>query len=68
MLETAYELLAKNGALPEEYIPHPLKGKYMGCIDGHIQPDWVLIYEVITDENIIVLHRTGRHQDVFSGY
>ena len=68
LLYVAYDHLETTGTLPEHYKPHPLRGDYKGCIDVHIQPDWVLIYEVIEDEKVIVLHRTGRHQDVFSGY
>lgn len=67
-LEVAFRHLADTGTLPDSYKPHPLRGDYKGCIDAHIQPDWVLIYEVLEDEKVILLHRTGRHQDVFSGY
>lgn len=68
LLSKAYAFLGETGMLPAEYKPHPLRGDFVGCIDAHIQPDWVLIYEVIEEEKMIVLHRTGRHQDVFSGY
>ena len=67
-LTTALELLVAQGTLPAAYKPHPLRGEFRGCIDAHIAPDWVLIYEVFEDERIIVLRRTGTHQDVFKHY
>lgn len=68
LLHEALGILSSTGSLPPKYKPHPLKGEYKGCIDAHIQPDWVLIYEVDEEAGIIVLHRTGRHQDVFKSY
>ena len=66
-LNEAYPHLIETGTLPPRYRAHPLRGEYDGHMDAHIAPDWVLIYEV-RDEHTIVLHRTGRHQDMFSGY
>lgn len=68
LLNATYAILAEHGALPPAYGSHPLRGDYLGCLDAHIRPDWVLIYEVIEQDKIVVLHRTGRHQDVFSNY
>jgi len=67
LLNIAQDILTKTGTLPESYGPHPLRGEYTNCIDAHIAADWVLIYEVL-DNEIIVLRRTGSHQDVFKGY
>ena len=67
-LTAALDVLAAQGALPAVYKPHPLRGEFRGCIDAHIAPDWVLIYEVFEDECIIALRRTGTHQDVFKQY
>jgi mRNA interferase YafQ len=68
LLAQATDLLIAEGSLPPHYKPHPLGGDYKGCMDAHIKPDWVLIYEVIEEEKVVVLHRTGTHQDVFSNY
>jgi len=64
LLIIAQSLLAETGTLPEQYKPHPLRGDYVDCIDAHIEPDWILIYELVAD-NIIVLRRTGTHSDLF---
>ena len=51
--------------LPAEYVPHPLLGNYVGFIDAHIRPDWILIYELIEAEQVVLLHWTGTHADLF---
>ena len=67
-LQKAHDLLQQTGALPKEYAPHPLRGDYVGCIDAHIKPDWVIIYEVFEDDQAVVLRRTGSHQELFKNY
>lgn len=57
------EMLLNEKSLPESYEDHPLRGKFMGARDCHIEPDWVLIYEI--EENELILHRTGSHADLF---
>jgi mRNA interferase YafQ len=55
--------LAELGRLPASFHPHPLKGKWKGVWDCHIEPDWLLLYEV--DEEAVTLYRTGTHADLF---
>ena len=62
-LIAAVELLAETGALPEGYSPHQLSGEWKGVSECHIDPDWLLIYEVTPDE--VLLIRTGTHSDLF---
>ncbi len=64
LLIVAQRLLAETGTLPGQYKPHSLRGDYVDCIDAHLAPDWILIYEII-DNDIIVLRRTGTHSDLF---
>ena len=42
---------------------HDLTGNYAGCRECHIQPDWLLIYQI--GNGIIVFERTGTHSDLF---
>ncbi|GHV23459.1 RelE/StbE family addiction module toxin [Clostridia bacterium] len=73
LLSEAMEILAEDGKLPTKYLPHPLKGKYKitGVWDGHIEPDWILLWTVEDDdsdenyEGTIVFVRTGTHSDLF---
>ncbi len=57
------QLLAEQ-ELPTKYRDHALIGQYKGTRECHIEPDWLLIYEVTATE--IVLIRTGSHSDLFS--
>jgi mRNA interferase YafQ len=57
------ELLAADGTLPPAYRPHILRGDWKGVWECHIEPDWLLIYEVTATE--VVLIRTGSHVDLF---
>lgn len=58
-------LLLQNGqAVPSEYKPHMLHGAYKGCMECHIQGDFLLIW--IDDVNdIIELVRLGTHSELF---
>ncbi len=62
-LIAAVELLAENGLLPGAYRPHKLSGEWKGVWECHIEPDWLLIYEVTPIE--VLLIRTGSHSDLF---
>ena len=57
------ETLAEDGSLTTTLKPHPLSGGWKGIWDCHIEPDWLLLYEV--SETEVVLHRTGTHSDLF---
>jgi mRNA interferase YafQ len=62
-LFAAVELLAEEGELPPAYRPHLLTGEWSGVWECHIEPDWLLIYE-ITDREVILI-RTGTHSELF---
>ncbi len=55
--------LAAEEDLPPQYKDHSLKGEWFGCRDLHLEPDWLLIYEIRGD--ILGLARTGTHADIF---
>jgi mRNA interferase YafQ len=62
-LYAVVESLAKGEALAPRHKPHPLKGAWQPKWDCHIEPDWLLIYEVTKD--YVLLARTGTHSDLF---
>ncbi len=62
-LIAAVELLAEIGTLPSAYRPHALSGEWKGVWECHIEPDWLLIYQVTPAE--VLLIRTGSHADLF---
>jgi len=57
-------MLENNIELPEEYLTHPLKGKYKGCWECHIEGDFLLIW-IDEENNIIELVRLGSHSELF---
>ena len=65
LLYEVVDLLANDKELPSKYADHDLIGNYNGYRECHIKPDWLLIYQIIDNELIFLLSRTGRHCDVF---
>lgn len=59
------EKLANGEALEENYLDHDLSGNYQGCREWHIEPDWLLIYEVFDDVLVLLLNRIGSHSELF---
>ena len=66
-LDRVVLLIAMEDPLPPSYGAHPLHGNWEGCMDCHIDGDWVLIYELHDDANPkqVTFHRTGTHSDLF---
>ena len=64
-LTTVLELLVQGKELPPKYKDHPLSGNFVGCRECHIEPDWLLVYEIRNNELIILLLSTGSHSDLF---
>ncbi len=44
-----------------------LKGEYVGCMECHIEGDFLLIWED-TETNILEILRLGSHSEVFKKY
>ena len=62
-LKKVLESLVKDEKLSQRYRDHVLVGQYKGTRECHIEPDWLLIYELAESE--VVLIRTGSHSDLF---
>ena len=59
------ENIANGEKLDEKYRDHALKGKYEGCRECHVEPDWLLIYEIYDNILMLMLYRVGSHSDLF---
>ncbi len=57
--------LAAGKKLPEKNRDHDLVGNFAGLRECHIEPDWLLIYEIDSDNLILYLVRTGSHSDLY---
>lgn len=59
------EKLACGEILDSKYKDHDLTGNYKGCRECHIEPDWLLVYEVIGEVLVLMLYRVGSHSELF---
>ena len=59
------ERLANGKTLEAKYRDHDLSGDYKGCRECHIDPDWLLIYEIFDDVLVLLLNRVGSHSELF---
>lgn len=59
------DTLANGDTLDAKYKGHELTGNYKGTRECHIEPDWLLIYEIHEDVLILLLSRLGSHSNLF---
>lgn len=59
------ERLANGETLEPNFRDHNLSGKYKGTRECHIDPDWLLIYEVQSSVLVLMLYRNGSHAELF---
>ena len=64
-LKVVLKLLQQGAELPAKYKDHALTGNYTGCRECHVEPDWLLVYEILNNELVILLLTTGSHSDLF---
>lgn len=63
-LEIVLKHLRDTGTVPQKHKPHLLIGNYKGCMECHIERDYLLIW-MNEDEDIIKLLRLGSHSELF---
>lgn len=63
-LQEVLDMLRNEVELPEKFRQHQLQGYYAGCLECHIEGDFLLIW---FDENsdTIALLRLGSHSELF---
>ena len=64
-LFTVIEKLANGETLEIKYRDHDLTGNYKGCRECHIEPDWLLVYEIINNKLVLMLYRVGSHSELY---
>jgi len=57
--------LTATGTVPKKYHPHLLSGNWKPHMECHIQPDFLLIWDVDWDNSEVVLVRCGSHAELF---
>ncbi len=64
-LTTVLDLLASGNPLPQQYNDHNLSGNLKDFRECHIEPDWLLMYQIHEDVLILTATATGTHADLF---
>ena len=59
------DILSNGNPLDAKYHYHELTGNYKGTRECHIEPDWLLIYELRDDVLVLMLYRLGSHSELF---
>lgn len=61
------EKLANGEELDSKYKNHDLitDKKYINCKECHIEPDWLLVYQLKDNELILLLFAIGSHSELF---
>ena len=59
------DLLASREPMPEMYRDHALIGDMKEYRECHIEPNWLLIYQIFENELILSASGTGTHSDLF---
>lgn len=57
--------IAEGKKLDSKYHEHNLSGDYAGCRECHVEPDWLLVYEVIDNVLVLMIYRIGTHSELF---
>lgn len=63
-LKQILEMLEYEKPIPSECHPHMLKGEYKGCMECHIEDDFLIIW-FNEKNNVIELVRLGTHSELF---
>ena len=64
-IQDIMEKIASEETLEKKLLDHPLTGEWRGFRELHIEPDWLLIYEITPDKKTVIFTRTGTHSDLF---
>ena len=63
-LKDILEQLQNTGAVDLKHKPHHLTGDYSGCMECHIQNDFLLVW-ITHEKQTISLVRLGSHSELF---
>ena len=66
-LDLLVKKLVNNAVLEIKYKDHSLLNNnyYINMRECHIEPDWLLVYCIDRENQILLLYRTGSHSDLF---
>ena len=64
-LVNVLSLLVTGNPLPVQYRDHSLTGNLQDFRECHIEPDWLLMYQIYEDTLILSATATDSHADLF---
>ena len=64
LMKDVLSQLQQTGTVEPKHKPHHLAGEYSGCMECHIQNDFLLIW-INKEEKTISLVRLGSHSELF---
>ncbi len=64
-LVSVLDMLARGLPLPSKNKDHQLSGNLKDFRECHIEPDWLLLYQLKENELILTATATGSHTDLF---
>ncbi len=67
-LKAVMSMLVRRRQIPAKHRDHALQGKWKYIRDCHIEGDWILLYELGTDQDgheTIIFHATDNHENLF---
>ena len=65
LLKEVIHTLAKGEKLDAKHCAHTLEGYRVVIWECHVKPDWLLLWQQINDELLLILLDTGSHSDLF---
>ena len=65
LLFEVVDQLSEGKTLDPRFKDHKLCGAYEGKRECHIEPDFLLIYQIIEKEIVLYLVRVGSHSELF---
>ncbi len=58
-IQDIMEKIANEEPLEKKLLDHPLTGEWREFRELHIEPDWLLIYEITSNKKTVIFTRTG---------
>jgi len=65
LIKKVITTIANKIPLTVKHKIHKLSGDFDDCWECHIQPDWLLIWQINEETNTLYLIATGTHSDLF---
>ena len=65
LLREVIEKLVNKQKLPDKFRDHKLSGSLKEYRELHLEPDWLVIYQIDDKENELKLARLGSHSELY---